>query len=501
MTAQADVPVSATLPGRPPHGSTVGPPLQGRPLPRVIQGGMGVAVSSWQIAASVARAGQLGVVSGTALDLVLARRLQDGDPDGSARRALAAFPVRAVADRVLARYFLDGGRRPGTPYSPVPRLAVRQSRPAQELGILGSFVEVWLAKEGHDGLVGINLLEKIQMATPTAVYGAMLAGVDHVLMGAGIPRDIPHLLDELAAHHAVDLPAEVSGAAGGGHAVHLDPHALLGAELPAVRRPAFLAIVSAHALASYLAKDAHIRPDGFVVEGPLAGGHNAPPRGQLVLDDDGQPVFGPRDEADVAKVAAVGLPFWLAGSQGTPEALAAALAAGAAGVQVGTVFALCEETGLTTALRDDLLTRLRAGTLTVRTDPLASPTGFPFKVAQLPGTLSDPPVVAARERLCDLGYLRTPYLRDNGAVGYRCKAEPVHVYVRKGGAAEDTVGRACLCNALTADIGLGQTRADGYPEPALVTLGSDLDGARRLAAQHPGTWTARQALDWILGAA
>lgn len=507
MTAQADVPVSApTLGGALPHPAPdpVPDPVQRplpRPLPRVIQGGMGVAVSSWQIASSVARAGQLGVVSGTALDLVLARRLQDGDTDGSARRALAAFPVRAVADRVLARYFLAGGRRPGTPYSPVPRLAVRQSRPAQELGVLGSFVEVWLAKEGHDGLVGINLLEKIQMATPTAVYGAMLAGVDHVLMGAGIPRDIPHLLDELAAHHAVDLPVEVSGAAGGGHAVHLDPRALLGAELPAVRRPAFLAIVSAHALASYLAKDAHIRPDGFVVEGPLAGGHNAPPRGQLVLDEDGQPVFGPRDQADVAKVAAVGLPFWLAGSQGTPEALAAALAAGAAGVQVGTVFALCEETGLTTALRDDLLTRLRAGTLTVRTDPLASPTGFPFKVAQLPGTLSDPPVVAARERLCDLGYLRTPYLRDNGAVGYRCKAEPVHVYVRKGGAAEDTVGRTCLCNALTADIGLGQTRADGYQEPALVTLGSDLDGAARLAADHPGTWTARQALDWILGAA
>ena len=487
MTAQADVTVSATT-------------LR-RPLPRVIQGGMGVAVSSWRIAASVARAGQLGVVSGTALDLVLARRLQDGDPDGSARRALAAFPVPAVAERAVARYFLDGGRQPGTPYSPVPRLAVRQSRPAQELGILGNFVEVWLAKEGHDGLVGINLLEKIQMATPTAVYGAMLAGVDYVLMGAGIPRDIPHLLDELAAHRSVDLPLEVTGATPGSQAVHLDPGALLGAQLPPIRRPAFLAIVSAHALASYLARDAHIRPDGFVVESPVAGGHNAPPRGQLVLDDDGQPVFGPRDEADVAKVAAVGLPFWLAGSRGTPEALAAAMAAGAAGVQVGTVFALCEETGLTAALRDDLLTRLRADSLTVRTDPLASPTGFPFKVAQLPHTLSDAGTVAARERLCDLGYLRSPYLRENGAVGYRCKAEPVHVYVRKGGAADDTTGRTCLCNALTADVGLGQTRADGYDEAALVTLGSDLDGARRLADVHPGTWTARQALDWILGGA
>ncbi|MBU4336296.1 MAG: nitronate monooxygenase [Actinobacteria bacterium] len=459
---------------------------------------MGVAVSSWQTAASVARAGQLGVVSGTALDLVLARRLQDGDPAGDARRALAAFPVPAVAQRAITRYFIPGGREPGTPYSPVPRPAVRAARMPQELGILGNFVEVWLAKEGHDGLIGINLLEKIQMSTPTAAYGAMLAGVDYVLMGAGIPRDIPHLLDELALHHAVQLPIEVAGAAPGTHTVDLDPHALLGPDLPPLTRPAFLAIISAHALAAYLARDATIRPDGFVVEGPLAGGHNAPPRGQLVLDDTGQPVFGPRDEADVAKVAAVGLPFWLAGSQGTPEALAAALAAGAAGVQVGTVFALCEETGLTDAIRDQLLARLRDGTLTVRTDPLASPTGFPFKVAQLPGSLSDAETAAERPRLCDLGYLRTPYLRDNGAVGYRCRAEPVHTYLRKNGSEEETVGRNCLCNSLTTNVGLGQTRADGYVEQALVTLGSDLDGARRLAELYPGTWTARQALDWIL---
>ena len=55
------------------------------PLPPVIQGGMGVAVSSWPLARAVAAAGQLGVVSGTALDAVLARRLQDGDPAVKAR--------------------------------------------------------------------------------------------------------------------------------------------------------------------------------------------------------------------------------------------------------------------------------------------------------------------------------------------------------------------------------------------------------------------------------
>jgi NAD(P)H-dependent flavin oxidoreductase YrpB (nitropropane dioxygenase family) len=472
-----------------------------RALPLVIQGGMGVAVSSWRLASAIARAGQLGVVSGTALDLVMARRLQDGDSDGAVRRALAAFPVPEVAERIVTRYFRPGGRPPGTPYAPLPRLALRQTKLAQELGILGNFVEVWLAKEGHDGLVGINFLEKVQMATPTAAYGAMLAGVDYVLMGAGIPRDIPHLLDELADHRPVQLLVEVTGAAPGGHTADLDPRALLGADLPPLTRPKFLAIISAHALAAYLARDEHIRPDGFVVEGPRAGGHNAPPRGQLVLDARGEPVFGPRDEADVAKIAAIGLPFWLAGAFGTPEALTAAQAAGAVGVQVGTLFALSTDSGLVPGLRRDLLDRLRAGTLDVRTDPLASPTGFPFKVAQLPGTLSDPELNADRPRLCDLGYLRTPYLRDTGAIGYRCKAEPVHVYVRKGGAVEDTDGRACLCNSLTANVGLGQTRADGYTEEPLVTLGADLDGARRLAAEHPGDWSAVEALDWLLGAA
>ena len=44
----------------------------------------------------------------------------------------------------------------------------------------------------------------------------------------------------------------------------------------------------------------------------------------------------------------------------------------------------------------------------------------------------------------------------------------------------------------------GQVRPDGYEEEALVTLGADLDGARRLAATHPGGWTAAQAIEWLL---
>ncbi|MGW6005517.1 nitronate monooxygenase [Oerskovia enterophila] len=474
---------------------TVPSPCQ--PLPRVIQGGMGMAVSSWRLASAVAHAGQLGLVSGTALDLVLARRLQNGDRDGAVRRALAAFPVPRFAQRVISRYFRPEGRSEGQPYAPVPRLALRQTRLAQELMVLGSFVEVWLAKEGHDGRVGINFLEKIQMAAPAAAYGSMLAGADYVVTGAGIPRDVPHLLDQLAEHERVEFPVTVVG--GSNHTVDFDPESLLGESLPAVPRPTFLAIVSAHALAEHLVREDRTRPDGFVVEGPPAGGHNAPPRGRLTLDEIGQPVFGPRDQADVSKVAALGLPFWIAGAQGTPEALVAAREAGAAGVQVGTLFALATESGLDPALRDDVLTRLRDGTLDVRTEALTSPTGFPFKVAQLPGTLADAGLTAARPRLCDLGYLRTPVQKDDGKVAYRCPAEPVHMYERKGGAVADTVGRSCLCNSLAANVELGQTRADGYVEPPLVTLGVDVAGAARLAAQHEGSWSARDALDWLLG--
>ncbi len=51
----------------------------GTKFPSIIQGGMGVAISGWPLANAVARRGELGVVSGTILEVVMARRLQLGD--------------------------------------------------------------------------------------------------------------------------------------------------------------------------------------------------------------------------------------------------------------------------------------------------------------------------------------------------------------------------------------------------------------------------------------
>jgi NAD(P)H-dependent flavin oxidoreductase YrpB (nitropropane dioxygenase family) len=472
----------------------------GDELPVIIQGGMGVAVSGWPLARAVASAGQLGVVSGVALDLVLARRLQLGDPGGAARRALAALPLPGAAGRILGRYYVPGGVGPGQPFRPVPRIGLRGSAAGRELAVAGNFAEVYLAKEGHHGLVGINYLEKVQLATPDAVYGAMLAGVDYVLMGAGIPAQIPRLLDALAAGRLGELDVTVAGADPGiRHVAWLDPAELFPAGAPPLLgRPAFLAIVSSAVLAAYLARSPVTAPDGFVIEGPGAGGHSAPPRGRLVLSARGEPVYGPRDTIDLGKVRALGRPFWLAGGQVGDGQLAGARAAGAAGIQVGTAFALCRESGMAPGLRAGLIVRALDGTLRVRNEPSASPAGFPFKVAQLPGTLADDAVYAARPRLCDLGYLRVPYQRDGGRVGYRCPAEPPDAYQRKGGAVAETAGRRCLCNGLLATIGLGQRLPGGGTEPPVVTLGQDLGFLPGLVAVAGTDFTAADVLSYLL---
>lgn len=449
-------------------------------LPRLIQGGMGAGVSGWVLAREVARLGQLGVVSGTALDTILVRRLGQGDPGGHMRRAMDAFPVPQVADAVLKKYHRPEGR-PGKPHEPryklVPLTRATMSDERAWLVALASFVEVHLAKEGHDGAVGINFLHKIQFPVLPGLYGAMLAGADAVLMGAGIPAEIPGVLDQLAAHGPVSVPLDVLDAGDDKFQLSFDPAALwagVGASPPEITRPAFLAIVSSATLARALLKKAPGGIAGFVVEAPIAGGHNAPPRGALQLTSRGEPLYGARDEVDPADMRALGVPFWMAGGFASRERFEQAIADGARGIQAGTVFAFCEESGLDPDLRRRFLETAIDDRAEIFTDPDASPTNFPFKVAALEGTLSDPEQYEKRERLCDLGYLRRAYRKEDGTLGYRCPSEPVADYVRKGGKIEDTVGRKCLCNGLMANIGMGQTRVDGYEEPALLTAGNDL---------------------------
>jgi nitronate monooxygenase len=460
---------------------------------------MGVAVSGWNLARAVSLAGQLGVVSGTALDVVLARRLQRGDPGGHMRRALAEFPFAEMAQRILAKYYVSGGKPDGAPFRPVQALSINPFPEQLELVVAANFVEVFLAGEGHQGLVGVNYLEKIQTPTLPSLYGAILAGVDYVLMGAGIPRAIPGVLDRLSRGECAELPIHLADdASGEGATSQFDPSAFGFGPPAALKRPKFLAIVASATLASMLARKASGRVDGFVVEGPTAGGHNAPPRGEATLNARGEPVYGPRDEVDLAAMRALNLPFWLAGSYGAPDRVAEALAAGAAGVQVGTAFAFCAESGLADDLKRRVLAKCRADEVDVLTDPAASPTGFPFKVLQIEGTMSEAAVYDQRRRKCDLGFLRQYFRRPDGTIGWRCPGEPLPSYLRKGGAMPETVGRKCICNALFANVGLGQVRATGDQELPLVTCGDDAVHIAQFAAPNANSYSAADVIARLL---
>lgn len=469
-------------------------------LPRIIQGGMGVSVSNWKLANAVARCGHLGVVSGTGIDTVFTRRLQVGDPGGHMRRALERFPIREMAERVWERYFVPGGKPADKPFKSKPAPTVDMSDALTELIVVSNFVEVALAKEGHDGPVGLNLLEKIQIPTIPSLFGAMMAGVDYVLMGAGIPRAIPGILDKLSKLEPAELHINVIGALPGEEFFHrFDPSAFLGGIVQNLRRPHFLAIVSSATLAISLARKSTGKVDGFVIEGRTAGGHNAPPRGGVRLDDRGEPIYGPRDEVELDTFRELGVPFWLAGSYAEPEQLQYAISQGATGIQVGTAFAFCEESGMDSEIKHQVLEKSARGEAHVFTDPLASPTGFPFKVLNMKNTVSEMDVFEARTRICDLGYLRHVYRRDDGKLGYRCPSEPIDDFLRKGGDPNEIPGRKCVCNGLMSTSGLGQVRKDGRLEPPIVTAGDEVSRVARFLAPGKTTYTAADVIAYLSG--
>mmetsp|Transcript_3424 Transcript_3424/g.7540 ORF Transcript_3424/g.7540 Transcript_3424/m.7540 type:complete len:631 (+) Transcript_3424:674-2566(+) len=506
--------------------------------PMIIQGGMGVRISSWNLAREVSKRGGLGVISGTAMDIIFVRELQDGDPGGHFRRALASFPNQDMAQHALVKYFVPDGKLPTKPYRSLPSWTLSPARQLEEATILGNYCEVWLAKHNDDGsptggLVGMNLLTKVSLPTIHSLYGAMLADVDYVIMGAGIPSKIPGILDALAEHHDCSLPIDITGATSDDYAVTFSPNQFWKGTTTSdmakkqLNRPSFLPIVSSTTLAQSLLKRSNGSGptrgvDGFVVELPTAGGHNAPPRGwHYDPSDQGEPMYGVKDVVDIKSFAKVakGLPFWFAGEYGRPDKLCDVLDAGGNGVQVGTLFALSDESGMESTMKQGILAQLaQHNKLNVITDPAASPTGFPFKVLELEDgpstpslkTLSDPEVYNARPRICNLGYLRSAYIDADGKVGYRCPAESVADFVSKGGDKSETAGRKCLCNALCADAGFPQVRhiinpltgeKDLYVEPSLVTLGDDVNQcATLLKKKTDGTWgySASDAMDYLL---
>jgi len=360
-----------------------------------------------------------------------------------------------------------------------------------------------LAKHGHDGLIGMNRLEKIQLPTLASLYGAMLAGVDFILMGAGIPTQVAGILDKLARHEKVSYRLDVKNAVKGSETViEFDPEQVfpgIAKKVGMLKRPKFLPIISSVVLGMALIKRSEGSVDGFIVEAPIAGGHNAPPRGKLNLTEEGEPIYGEKDLVDFEQLAKLGKPFWLAGGYGRPGGLQIALDAGATGIQVGTAFAMCNESGIEPNLKQEVVDLVKEGKAEVFTSPDKSPTGFPFKIAQVPGTMSEDDVYEARSRICDVGMLRSLAADEDGKPIYLCASEPEEDFLRKGGEIDQTVGRSCLCNNLLATIGLAKPRKDGSVEKPIVTSGDDLVQMGMFLKNGNTSYSAHDVLDVLLG--
>ncbi len=467
--------------------------------PNIIQGGMGIGVSSWELARTVAINGEIGVVSGTCIDTVMIRELQEGDPHHR-RAAMRVYPDQEIVDDVIDRYYVEGGKDESEPYRLLPIHQFDPSIRSQRIMSLAAFTEVMMARADHHGSIGINLMAKLKRYSLACLYGAMLAGVTAIFIGAGIPleeaKQIPVLAAGEPAQLKLDVDQSMAPASKESYHYRLDPDDLLP-DPPVITPPDFYPIVSTDALARILHRKL---PDdlisGWVIERPTAGGHNAPPRNKN-SDGEGNPIYDQKDEADLERIQSLGKPYYLAGGFGTPEKLREAIERGADGIQVGSLFSLADESGYAEADTRRIIRAIHEDRVRIRPDGRISPTGFPFNVVEFEGEPAARDVANRRERICDLGYLREPFLDENENLRGRCPAEPMENYVRKGGERGETEGRACLCNALFANIDLPQQREEG-PEPQIFTGGVRLTDLPLGSADSP-SFTARDVINYLYG--
>lgn len=176
----------------------------------------------------------------------------------------------------------------------------------------------------------------------------------------------------------------------------------------------------------------------------------------------------------------------------------AALASGAEGLRVGTLFAFSDESGITTEIKRQVVELSMSGKAEADTDPRISPTGFPFKVLEMAGTLSYDRAIDARPKRCDSGYLRAAYRKEDGTIGFRCASEPDREFLKKAAmAAKSPAANACATPS-PGTIGMAQANKDGYTEKAVVTTGDQVKETRRVPPPRTTHYSANLVIDYLL---
>lgn len=248
--------------------------LAGRSVLPIVQGGMGVGVSAHRLAGAVAAHGAVGTIASV--------DLRRHHPDLMAQTG--HLPAAEAGPRIDAANLVALDRE------------IRAAR----------------ALAGGHGLIAVNVMRAVT-AYPDYVRQACASGADAIVMGAGLPLDLPELA---AGHPRVALIPILSD--------------LRGIQL-VVRK--------------WMRKGR--LPDAIVVEHPRhAGGH----LGATRLEELGDPRFDfetvlPGARAFFAELglAPDAIPLIPAGGIDSPERVRALIEAGAAGVQLGTAFAVTEE--------------------------------------------------------------------------------------------------------------------------------------------------------------
>ena len=322
---------------------------------------MGVGVSLHPLASAVAQAGGLGIISSACLDKLVARR----------------------TGKTINSYE-------------------------------AAYDEISLAK-ASGGFAGINIMCALARDYEASVRGALDAGADAIISGAGLPMSLPSI-----------QPAKDT---------------------------ALIPIVSSARALDLICKKWEkqgCRPDAVVLEGPLAGGHLGFKMDQIELESNKLENLLPPVKDMAIKYG--NFPVIVAGGIYTHEDIVRFLRMGADGVQMGTRFLATEESSASAAYKKAVVDSTEEDIL-VAHDP-GSPCGLPFRVIK-----QSPMYVSALKKLrkpkCDKGYV---LLKDAEGKFTKCPAKQSNEHW------------FCICNGLLSSAGYNTDK-----EEALYTVGTNAD--------------------------
>ncbi len=245
--------------------------IKGKALLPIVQGGMGVGVSAHRLAGAVAGMGAMGTI--------------------------ASIDLRHHHPDLMAQ----AGRRPG-----------KEVMDALNLIALDREIRMALEAAQGNGLVAVNVMKAVTEHA-ACVRQACESGAQAIVMGAGLPLDLPELAEDFPDVALIPILSDVRG----------------------------VSVV----LRKWMRKGR--LPDAIVIEHPrYAGGHLGATRIEEVRDarfDFAGVLQGIFDLFKELGIARERIPLIVAGGVNTHEQVAELLAMGAGAVQLGTPFAVTEE--------------------------------------------------------------------------------------------------------------------------------------------------------------